>query len=110
LIRGGVANLTWLEGKPYPLAGLTLLVLAAEERGARLERLLEVVDDVDEFEERYPSGSTTSRRLRSLLDVGSIDSSMSIPVGSEEKGSRPRIGVRIARMTRAMADIARKHP
>jgi len=79
-MRGGVANVTWLGGNPYPLVGLTLLVLAAEERGARFERLLEVVDDVDEFEERYPSSSTSSRRLKSLLDVGSIDDSMSIPV------------------------------
>ncbi len=51
-IRGGVSKRTWLLGNPYPFAGLTLLVLAALERGARFCLLLEEVDEVEEFDER----------------------------------------------------------
>jgi len=68
------------------------------------------VEEVEEFEERHSSCPVSSRRFKSLLDVGKKDSSVSISVGEEEKGSRLRIGVRIARVTRARSVIAKKMP
>ena len=68
------------------------------------------MEEVEEFEERLSSCPVPSRRFTSLLDVGKKDSSVSISVGEEEKGSRLRIGVRIARVTRARSVIAKKMP
>ena len=74
LISGGVAYRTCEAGSPYPFAGLTLLVRAAEERGARFgfgaAALLEDVDEVDEFEYLGASFWSSSRRLRSCTVVG----------------------------------------
>jgi len=107
-MSGGVANRTWLGGNPYPLAGLTLRVRAAEERGARLERLLEEVEEVDELEVCFSEGSASSRRLDSLVEVGSVERSGDVSVGGDEKGWRFRIGVRIARVRMARSVMIRR--
>lgn len=100
MIRGGVAKRTWLAGRPYPFAGLTLRVRAAEERGARPPVALECVDEVEELdvEERcWAISVDEGERLRSCLVVGrrGISSSPWEAGDGDEKGVRWRIGVRI---------------
>lgn len=90
-------NRTWLTGSPYPFAGLALLVLAAEERGARLCALLEEVD-VEELEGQCSSSS--SLRFTSCFVVGRRENAISVGWGESEKGIRWRKGVRIARVMR----------
>ncbi len=63
-MRGGAAKLTLLAGSPYPFAGLTLRVRAAEERGARFMRFLEEEEELEEC------GLVSVVRLRSLFVVG----------------------------------------
>lgn len=60
LINGGVAKRTWEAGNPYPFAGLTDRVLAAEDLGARFRfwMLFE-----EEFEERWDSRSSVGSRF-----------------------------------------------
>jgi len=85
-------------------------VRAAEDRGARPERPLEDVYEVEEFEKGCSVDGSSRRFVVPLVESGRRGNSLSSKEDGEVRGERPRMGVRIARMIKDRRVKARRMP